>query len=108
MKKTAGFLLFMMALTLSACSGSSGADKNDSDNHNDSDVEASMGTLSGKVVLKDKTDHGGISVTIDETSFATTTDSKGTYSFDKVPAGNYSVRAAKTGYQEKTATDQQC
>jgi uncharacterized membrane protein/bacillopeptidase F (M6 metalloprotease family) len=59
---------------------------------------AATGTISGRVVDQDGIGVPGATVTIQGTSFTTTTDANGGYTFTNVPIGNYTITASKNGY----------
>lgn len=67
---------------------------------------AQKGIITGKVV-DDKTGNplGGDSVILIERSITVIADQNGVFIFDKLPAGNYSIRCRHTGYVEKIVTD---
>jgi hypothetical protein len=66
-------------------------------------VAASTGTLMGRVELGDENDapiadRSGVGVTLDGTSFSTTTGADGVWHVDSVPAGVYDIALRKPGF----------
>ncbi|MFO8072602.1 MAG: DUF1566 domain-containing protein, partial [Polyangia bacterium] len=70
-------------------------------------LSEATGSLSGTALLAGETDHAGISVVVEGTSYSAVTDATGAWSITDVPTGNYSVRASRAGYDDEVATDQQ-
>lgn len=56
------------------------------------------GTLTGKAVMNDKTDHTGIDVYVPGTSYLAKTDSVGNFTIYNLPEGNYKIRIEKYNY----------
>lgn len=67
---------------------------------------AQKGIITGKVV-DDQTGRalGGDSILLIEKSVSVVSDQNGVFIFDKLPAGNYSVKCKHKGYVEKIVTD---
>lgn len=57
------------------------------------------GSISGKSFLEQESDHSGIIIYLEGTSFITTTDSEGKYSFSNVPKGTYTAVFKEYGYE---------
>jgi hypothetical protein len=90
--------LAVAALTLAAC------DSNAVD-----PVSSQPSDIAGRVNLLDacggpETDHGGIAVSLEGTSFSTITAADGSFHFANVPAGTYTFVMRKDGYQTYTQT----
>ena len=62
------------------------------------------GVISGRVTSTTGTPLDGAAVTTQPASGSATTDAQGNYSISSVAPGSYSVVAARTGYQNATAT----
>ena len=60
------------------------------------------GTLSGTVTSASNP-VAGVTVTLSPYNLVTTTAANGTYSFPHIPAGSYTLKTAKAGYQSYTA-----
>ncbi|WP_442591803.1 TonB-dependent receptor domain-containing protein [Pedobacter sp. AW31-3R] len=56
-----------------------------------------QGKISGRITLVDGQPYGSASVSLLEVNKITLTDDKGNYSFDNIPAGNYTVRIQVLG-----------
>jgi hypothetical protein len=84
----------------SASSSSISLASNSSYNMPDTQLVKATGEIAGIANLQGRTSHAGIAVTIVGTSFATTTDAQGRYSF-MVPSGNYpgGLRFEKEDFQ---------
>jgi len=68
-------------------------------------------TVKGVVALFDSTgarvpNATGVTVSIDSTTFTTTTDSDGNYTINNVAQGEYTITCSKTGYSTYKATNQ--
>ncbi|WP_253816463.1 carboxypeptidase regulatory-like domain-containing protein [Myxococcus xanthus] len=57
-----------------------------------------QGRVVGTAVLEGASSHGGITVTLAETGATTTTNSQGSFTFNNVAAGTYTVEARLSGY----------
>ncbi len=68
-------------------------------------LSEAVGSLSGTALLAGESDHAGISVVVEGTSYSAVTDSAGAWSIVDVPVGNYAVRASHEGYDDEVATD---
>ncbi len=61
-----------------------------------------MGSLSGTVIdIETKRPIKGVSITVENTSISTLTDSKGKFEIKKIPAGEYNFRFSVAGYAER-------
>ena len=63
------------------------------------------GTIQGSVLLEGQSDHGGVAISIEGTSLITASSEDGTFVFDHVPAGDYSVVFSKGGYKNAYLKD---
>lgn len=59
----------------------------------------SRGSIAGVAHLEGSTDHSGILVSVDGTSYTAITNSNGDYLIQGVPVGTYNLTATKLGYQ---------
>jgi len=57
-----------------------------------------VGSISGQALLEGASDHSEIHVFIPGTSFATFTDSEGSFTIPNVPEGTYDLKASKENY----------
>ncbi|WP_225408722.1 carboxypeptidase regulatory-like domain-containing protein [Stigmatella hybrida] len=57
--------------------------------------------VSGTVLLEGQSSHEGITVTLEDTAFSTTTDAQGRFVFEGVVPGAYFLVASKDGYEEQ-------
>ncbi|SEM78663.1 Carboxypeptidase regulatory-like domain-containing protein [Stigmatella aurantiaca] len=57
--------------------------------------------VSGTVLLEGASSHEGITVTLEDTAFSTTTDAQGRFVFEGVVPGAYILVASKDGYEEQ-------
>jgi YVTN family beta-propeller protein len=62
------------------------------------------GTIGGLAYLEQQSDHSGIIIYLEGTSFITTTDEDGAYSFKSVPKGTYTVVFKEYGYETSRQT----
>ena len=95
-------LLFFFSFLLASCGGE---DPNDPGNR-------LSGILSGDVELVDEyglklADYGGVSVSVEGTSYTTTTNSEGYWRFDELPAGTYILKFTREGFAENRLYNQQ-
>lgn len=63
---------------------------------------ASLGNITGSVLLDGETDHQDILVKIPGTSHIATTAADGTYTINFLPAGTYQLHFSKTGFAKKS------
>ena len=66
--------------------------------------QSTVGTISGKAVLKDGNSLQGATVKISELNKTTTTDSDGTYQLKNIPFGTYFVEIKLNGYESSPAS----
>lgn len=66
--------------------------------------QSTVGTISGKVILKDGNPLQGTKVKISELNKTTTTDSEGFYQLRNIPFGTYLVEAHLNGYDSMPAS----
>lgn len=66
--------------------------------------QSTVGTISGKAVLKDGNFLQGATVKISELNKTTTTDSDGTYQLKNIPFGTYFVEIKLNGYESSPAS----
>lgn len=66
--------------------------------------QSGLGTISGKVILKDGNPLQGGTVKISELNKTTTTDSDGVYQLKNIPFGTYLVEVKMNGYESSPAT----
>ncbi|TDW51794.1 iron complex outermembrane receptor protein [Flavobacterium sp. 270] len=83
--------VFLTCLTIFFCSGTAFSQSN-------------LGTISGKVILKDGNSVQGVKIKIAELNKTTTTDSDGSYELKNVPFGTYVVDAVLNGYDSSPAS----
>ncbi|AKF86933.1 hypothetical protein MFUL124B02_35835 [Myxococcus fulvus 124B02] len=57
--------------------------------------------VSGTIQLEGATTHEGVTVSLQDTSFTTTTDAAGHFVLEGVPTGAYTLEASKEGYDSK-------
>ncbi|MCY1045648.1 carboxypeptidase regulatory-like domain-containing protein [Corallococcus sp. bb12-1] len=58
--------------------------------------------VSGTIQLEGASSHEGITVTLDDTAFSTTTDAQGRFAFEGLPSDAYFLVATKEGFEERT------
>lgn len=58
--------------------------------------------VSGILQLEGASSHEGITVTLEDTAFSTTTDAQGRFAFEGVVSGAYILVASKDGYEERS------
>lgn len=58
--------------------------------------------VSGTLQLEGASSHEGITVTLEDTAFSTTTDAQGRFVFEGVVSGAYILVASKDGYEERS------
>ena len=66
--------------------------------------QSTLGTISGKAILKDGNPLQGATVKISELNKTTTTDSDGTYLLKNIPFGTYLVEIKLNGYESTPAS----
>ncbi|WP_289057192.1 TonB-dependent receptor [uncultured Flavobacterium sp.] len=66
--------------------------------------QSTVGSISGKAVLKDGNSLQGATVKISELNKTTTTDSDGTYQLKNIPFGTYFVEIKLNGYESSPAS----
>jgi hypothetical protein len=95
-KALLSFYIFILFVAVSGCT-----------NSNVNSPASINGSITGVVSLGSEfkgsspntfASSSGVSVSLDGTSFSTLTDSSGFWKFDNVPAGNYDVTIAKSGF----------
>ena len=62
------------------------------------------GAVTGVVMLRGQIDHSGATVMLNGTDQVTVTDETGTYWFEEVEPGTYTVTASLAGYGEQTTS----
>jgi hypothetical protein len=88
----------LIVISLTACGGGGGAGGGGNDGGGGNG--GGENSVEGHAFLSDSTDHSGITVSLEGTSYSTITDTTGYYYISNFPDGTYYIVASKSGYSD--------